>query len=371
MRVRVAIIGAGFAGAATAYHLSRCGGEGIVVLEREAVCGLHASGRNAALCRSVADDSHWTALTARGAALLRNPPADLGDTPLLARGGALLVTSWDATLASVLAQATAFGVPHEVLSRAALQARWPLLAELPAQGVVSFPDDGVIDVHALLQGYLAASRAAGVEVMTGAEVVGLARAGAGMRVDFRGGTLEADCVVIAAGAWAGPLGTLAGAEVPAFATLRRHLFVTGRDARVPAGGSASLPWVWQLDEGFYVRPESGGWLLSACDQDPHPPAAPAAAPGALEHLAERVATLAPALLDHGVAHSWACLRTFTPEQRPLLGWDHKVRPLFWVAGLGGHGATASGAVGALAAELIMARLAGALDEDQGGSPRPD
>ena len=132
MYKRQAIIGAGFAGAATAYHLSRCGGEGIVVLEREAVCGLHASGRNAALCRSVADDSHWTALTVRGAALLRNPPADLGDTPLLARGGALLVTSWAATLASVLAQATAFGVPHQLLSRAALRARWPLLAELLA-----------------------------------------------------------------------------------------------------------------------------------------------------------------------------------------------------------------------------------------------
>ena len=43
------IIGAGFAGAATAYHLTRRGLTDIVVLEQESIPGFHSSGRNAAM----------------------------------------------------------------------------------------------------------------------------------------------------------------------------------------------------------------------------------------------------------------------------------------------------------------------------------
>ena len=353
MRVKVAIIGGGFAGAATAYFLSRAGVQGIVLLEREAVCGAHASGRNAALCRSVTEDPHWTALTTRGAAVLRAPPPDLAPAPLVTPTGALLVASRPGTLADIAAQAVAFAVPHQALDRAALEARWPLLAGMPAEGAVSFPDDGVIDVHGLLQGYLAAARAAGVQVVTGTEVLGLRSTDAGMELTTTGQTLQAECVVNAAGAWVGALGALAGADAPPFATLRRHLFVSARDPRV----DARAPWLWHLDEGFYLRPESGAWLLSACDEDAHPASAPEVSPDAIEYLAERAAALAPGLHSLAIARSWACLRTFTPDRRPLIGWDRAVPSLFWVAGLGGHGATASAAVGALAAEAIRERLA--------------
>ena len=45
----VVIIGAGFAGASTAYQLVSRGVRDILLLEREPVPGMHASGRNAAL----------------------------------------------------------------------------------------------------------------------------------------------------------------------------------------------------------------------------------------------------------------------------------------------------------------------------------
>jgi glycine/D-amino acid oxidase-like deaminating enzyme len=265
------------------------------------------------------------------------------------RTGGILVASRHATLAAMGAQAARFAVPHQRLDRAGLEARSPMLAGLPALGAVSFPDDGVIDVHGLLQGYLAASRAAGVEVVTGAEVIALRAAGAAMEVVTRARTLLAERVVIAAGAWAGAMGDLVGAAAPPFATLRRHLFVSARDPRV----DARAPWVWHVDEGFYMRPESTAWLLSACDEEPHPPGAPSVAPDALEHFAERATTLAPGLHGLTIARSWACLRTFAPDRRPFIGWDREVPALFWVAGLGGHGATASAAIGALAADGIV------------------
>ena len=52
----VLIIGSGFAGAATAFHLSRAFSGTIGIVEQEKTPGAHASGRNAALLlQSVAD----------------------------------------------------------------------------------------------------------------------------------------------------------------------------------------------------------------------------------------------------------------------------------------------------------------------------
>jgi glycine/D-amino acid oxidase-like deaminating enzyme len=72
--VTVAIIGGGFAGAATAWALRRVGITDVIILEREVALGRFASGRSAGLGRQLAEDDHTTALTVRGAALLRQLP---------------------------------------------------------------------------------------------------------------------------------------------------------------------------------------------------------------------------------------------------------------------------------------------------------
>jgi glycine/D-amino acid oxidase-like deaminating enzyme len=53
MSTEFVIIGAGFAGAATAYHLTRRGVRDILVVEQEQVPGVHSSGRNASMVRQV------------------------------------------------------------------------------------------------------------------------------------------------------------------------------------------------------------------------------------------------------------------------------------------------------------------------------
>src|SRR5438105_2807201 len=94
------------------------------------------------------------------------------------------------------------------------------------------------------------------------------------------GRIETPAVVDAAGAWAGTLARAAGAAPPPLAPHRRHLF---ESRRAPADGNA--PFVWDLENGLYFRPEGRGMLLSACDEEPHPPAAPDVAPGAERDLA--------------------------------------------------------------------------------------
>ena len=352
-QARVVIIGGGFAGAATAYALARAGVDGVLILEREDVCGYHASGRNAALGRQLAEDDEVTALTTRGAAFLRNPPAGFADTPLQAQNGSVLLVDEAADIDALCAHAGRWALPHEPIAPAQLAARWPVLADVPTAGGVLFPTDGVIDVHALLAGYLRGARAGGARIEVGCEVEGFRDRGAVCEVRTRRGTVTTSCVVMAAGAWVEDLGRRAGAHPVRYAPILRHLFVTEAVATL----DRQAPFVWHVGrDEFYVRPEGAGYLLSGCDETEVAPCDAVPAPGALEGLAARIGARCPGLMDLGIARAWACLRTFAPDRRPVIGWDAERPWLFWVAGLGGHGATASAAVGERAAAGLRARL---------------
>ena len=101
------MVGAGFAGAAVAFHLTRMGMERVTILEQEEVPGMHASGRNAAMVRQVVPHESIAAL-ARGGSGLPSPLA-LG----LAAGNPLR-TEWliFARVSQGLSQAEAGRRPH-------------------------------------------------------------------------------------------------------------------------------------------------------------------------------------------------------------------------------------------------------------------
>lgn len=350
----VVIVGGGFAGAATAYQLTRAGIADVLVVEREVTCGFHASGRNAALGRQLTEDDEVTELTVRGAAFLRAPPAGFERAPLLSSTGSILLCDSAADIDALRARARSWELPHEPVSIAELTHRWPRLAGVPAAGGVSFPTDGVISVHELLQAYLAAARAGGAQVAVRCEVIGFRPEGQGVVVETARGEVRARCVVNAAGAWVAGIGTSAGAAPQRFAPIRRHLMVT--ESVDPLDRDA--PFVWHVGSAeFYVRPEGTGYLLSACDEAEVEPCDARPDAAAMPALAETIGRVAPALAELGIARSWACLRTFAADRRPVVGWDRQVPWLFWVAGLGGHGATASAAIGERAAAAITVRLA--------------
>jgi len=343
------IVGGGFAGASTAFWLARAGVKGVVVIEREAICGAHASGRNAALCRAIADDDETTALTARGAQFLASPPD--GFARLLDRSGGILLADDDAGIAALVARAQRHAIAHERISIDQIVAHWPQLAGVRAAGGVSCPGDGVIDIGALLTGYLDGARRGGVRIVTSCELRAITPRGGGVAIETNRGSIEAKAVACAAGAWAGTVGAIAGSDAR-FTPIKRHLFVTQ-----PPSTPAGAPWVWSLGrEPFYARREGSGLLLSGCDAREHAPADVTPDDDARDMLAERIRRAAPGLGGLEVKRAWACLRTFAPDRRMHIAWDPMHPWLFWVAALGGHGATASAAVGERAAAALALRL---------------
>ncbi len=301
------IVGAGFAGAATAWALAERGVEDVVLLEQEATPGVHSSGRNAGYVRARADHPAWQTLCRDGARLL----------------GEASLAPYDRTGALLL------GLGTEDVSR-----RVPL-----ARGEALWcPDDGIVDVAALLACYLR-----GRDVRYRCRLL---RVHAGktepLRLETSDGDLGARVLVNAAGPWGGLLGSL---RITPF---NRHVYVTAPMPEV----DPSWPFVLDQANGLYFRPESGGLLLSPCDETPAAPGDYAEDASMLELLAERVMAQQPGLGDLAIAHRWVGQRTFAADRAPVIGFDPREPRLFHVTGLGGHGVTASAAIGRLAASLL-------------------
>jgi len=330
--VDIVIVGAGFAGVATAYHLARRGVLATVV-EREDAPGMHASGRNAGLLRQSSSDGPTAGALRSGARAARR---------ILSR----VPGSFKACGSLVLGPAVA---KLQAGPQARLIDASGVVPGLAGRGLFD-PEDGVIDPHALLSAYLDAARLRGARFRFGEAVLGVeARRGRVTGVVTSGGTLRADVVVNGAGAWAGELARACGSEGITMEPKRRHLFRGGLDRPE----CRDWPFVWNDAEGVYFRPEGEGLLLSPCDTEPHAPGAPEVDPARRDELADKLDRVFGALGEWRLGGGWACLRTFARDGRFVIGHDPRVPGLFWVAGLGGHGVTASWSVGRLAAEVLL------------------
>ncbi len=307
MHVHYLIVGAGFAGAATAWHLVRRGEDSILILEQEDVPGVHSSGRNAAIVRTHADDPEEMALVAEGADVIRE-----GLLAGYVRSGIMLMGMGEDDVAPRFARTSG-------------QGHW-------------CGDDGVVDAAALLRTYLQ-----GLTVEYGVTATTCTREGDRMRVCTSRGDITCELLINAAGPWAGRFG-----ELP-LTPMNRHLFqTTALDWVRP-----DWPTVWDGRRKFYFRPESGGLLLCCCDETPAEPGEYREDPAMVEELEHKVRTLQPGLGEISIRSQWVGQRTFAPDRRFVIGFDPREPLLFHVAGLGGHGVTASYAVGRLAADLIL------------------
>lgn len=357
--VKTLIIGGGIAGLATAWHVARDSDGPVLLLEKERFLGTHSTGRNAAILRTLGPDPLTTRLGRRSATMMRQPPEGFSAVPLIDARGLLLVADADhgddlaGWLAAVEPDPDCREISPEEFHRQA-----PFYHGKVSRAF-SFPEEGRLDIAALVAGFASGARAAGAEIRCGVGVRRLLQAGGrvtGVELDD-GVAVQAEHTVLAAGGWAGKLGVGAGSRVQLRPT-RRHLMVTTANASI----DPAWPVVWALGDEFYCRPESGGLLLCACDQVEVEPESCSNDDHVCEVIAEKVSRLLPEFGDVQAARFWCGVRTLTRDDRFAIGPDPDVDGLFWVAGLGGHGMVCSFEIGRLAA----ARLAGGapVDDEQ-------
>lgn len=352
MDADVLIIGGGVAGlslaAALADHLR------VVVVEAEQGPGFHSSGRSVSHSHFGIGNRIVRALTAVSRDFFEAPPHGFSEAPVAVRSSALFFATEKmlepmADLQHVMAE-LAPGL--EELDDSALLALVPVLRTGPGAALAGLhdPDALKLDSDALLQGYLRALRAGEGTLASNFRVARIAREGAGWRVTAEDGrSLAAPLLVNAAGAWADGVALLAGVRPLGLRPLRRTAIII--DA--PQGADVHRwPFTKTVTDDFYMLPEGGKIAVSPVDEIPTEPCD--AWPEEMD-----VAVAAAKVEEYTsinvrrVSHSWAGLRTFTPDRTPVIGIDPEAPGFFWLAGQGGFGLQTAPALASAAASLVL------------------
>jgi D-arginine dehydrogenase len=203
----VVIIGGGIAGVSLAARLA--GKARVTLLEREDLLAMHTTGRSAALFSEVYGNEAVREWSREGRHFFENPPLGFSATPLVSPRPSLHVARPQhvvelETMQRENAQHMRVVTAQEAAARVRVL-RTELFAAFGEE-----PGSLDIDVGALFEGFRRMAKADGAQIITGAQVVGLARRDYLWQVRTKDLEFSAPIVVNAAGAWAGTIGTLAG-----------------------------------------------------------------------------------------------------------------------------------------------------------------
>ena len=353
-RADIVIVGAGIAGASLAAEIA--GAASVIMLEAEDRPGFHSTGRSAAFWAESYGGPAVQPLTSASGPWLR-------ERGFLRPRGALHLAD-DAGRAALDAMMEQFGeaLHLERVARPALEALLPGLRPGWDEAVLepSCADIDVAGVHAF---YLGSARKSGAALIADTRFLSAERRDGAWIIETSGGTLEADILVNAAGAWADEAARRAGVPELSIQPYRR----TVAQLRVDPPASADLPLVIDAGGRFYFKPEAGGriWL------SPHDETACLAQDCAAEEydIALAIDRLQKAVdwRVERVERAWAGLRSFAPDRAPVYGFHAGRRDYFWCVGQGGFGIQTAPAAAQLAAALLLERapepLAERIDPD--------
>jgi D-arginine dehydrogenase len=121
----------------------------------------------------------------------------------------------------------------------------------------------------------------------------------------------------------------------------------------PPGVSVTRwPFVNDIDEQFYFKPEAGSLFLSPADETPAEPGDAQPDEWDIAAAVERV-EMATTLQIKRLKARWAGLRTFSPDRTPVVGYSREIEGFFWLAGQGGYGIQTAPALSRAAAALVQ------------------
>jgi D-arginine dehydrogenase len=342
-----AVIGGGIAGISVAAELATS--HRVLVLEREPHLAYHTTGRSAAIYSETYGNSVICALTSASRAFFEKPPDGFSAQPLLSPRACLYIGRADQVelLERAIADSQGGLCPLELLDKTAAYSLVPALRSEYVAVAALERKSADIDVHALHYGFQRLATSRGAEIRRSAEVVTLERSGSHWNIGVGADRYQAEVLVNAAGAWADDVARQVGAGALGVTPMRRTMIVV--DAPGDAD-SSEWPFVLDIGEEFYFKPEGRKLLVSPADETPSSPCD--AQPEELDialcvDRLERALDICVARIDR----SWAGLRSFCPDRTPAVGFDKDLPGFFWLVGQGGYGIQTSPALSRLAAAL--------------------
>jgi len=346
----VAVIGAGIAGASVAAELA--GSCRVVLLEQENQAGYHTTGRSAAVYAPLYGPQPIRALTRASLVCFERPAEGFTDSPLLSKIDAFFVARPDQERALDTMQKELIDVTTvQRVGASELRARMPLLREGYAIGGIWDSGTYVIDVAAVHHAYLRRFKNEGGNLILRSGVIGLARTNSGWGIKTTLGDITADIVINAAGAWAEQIGQMANAEHIGLVPKRRTALIVDAPKDIDV---ADLPFVVDVDEQFYLKPDAGKFLISPANEDPEVPCDVRPDEMDIAICIDRIER-AFNISVRRIEASWAGLRSFVADKCPVAGFSYQAEGFYWLAGQGGYGIQSAPALAQLAAAEVLRR----------------
>jgi sarcosine oxidase, subunit beta len=369
-RFETIVLGAGLAGCALAFHLSRRGLGPTLLLDPRTVAG-GATGRAAGIVTQQLWDPWDIEVSRESQAAYEQRGRTLG-TAAYRRTGFLRWThraEFAPAIESAQRRFERNGVASRRVGARELRSLFPW-AKFNEGAVGLYSEgDACVNPTDLAHSYLEEARGAGTRAEFGQPVPAPRRGQGGWEVELSRQSYYAPRLVIAAGAWAKSIGTALGHRF-AIAPYRTQAALIRPPARPPE----NWPAAHDIDLDVYLRPEEAGRILvgdgtELREVDPERVVG-GGTPEFLSHVGAALAERWPAWADSEVGSAWSGVCDATPDRRPLIGRIADPSELYLIAGFNGFGVMrAAGAARRLAA--LIAEGPGGRAGAELASVRPD
>ncbi|NCP18546.1 MAG: FAD-binding oxidoreductase [Erythrobacter sp.] len=337
----LAIIGAGMAGASLAAEIAPFAR--VLLLEAEDMPGYHTTGRSAAFWEECYGGPDIVPLSRASEVYLREGGflSPRGALYIGREGDAPMLDAFEARFADS-------GARFERMASGSVLEMVPNLRPEWREAIWQ-PHCADIDVAALHQHYLKSAKNAGAQLVVRARIERIERAGNCWVLRAADGReWRSTAIANAAGAWADRMAALAGARPLGIQPLQRTMLQMRIEPALPRGGPLTL----DISGGFYFKPESSGSLwFSPHDETPTHPTDAVPEELAVAQALDRFEGVLQTD-THRIERTWAGLRSFAPDRKPVIGWDGQVRDFFWFAGQGGFGIQTAPAAARLASQIF-------------------
>lgn len=346
----VIVIGGGFHGTSSAFHLARRGAK-VTLLEAE-YCARHASGVNAGGVRTLGRHLSEVPLARESLRLWHTLRELIDDDGTFVPSGQLQIAETPEELDKQRARAAelnALGFTHEVVIDAQqVREIAPRLADHVVGGIWVH-DDGHAVPYRAVTAFRHAAQKLGATFHEATPAQSIERVGDHWHVTTPQGVFSAPWLVNAAGAWSGEFAAQVGDTVP----LRPGglmLMITQRVPQFigPVLGAAGRPLSFkQFANGTVLI---GGGL--SCDADMVRRHGEVDFPK-LSSSARTVTDLFPHLAGINVVRAWAGVEAFMPDDIPVISLSRRAPQLVHVFGFSAHGFALGPIGGQIVAELIF------------------
>lgn len=372
----ILIIGGGIAGASTAFHLAEQGRD-VLLLERGEIAS-EASGLN----MGGLGGSGWgnnpnllSYLTAGSVEIFKRMQIDLGYDMEFRLSGTLTAIHTEAQYEYEQDQVAALragGYDGELLSAREARALEPE-ANGALPGYVYAPQRGQADPVKSTRAFAHAAQLAGAAIHTGQNVVAIsAMNGGGYGVRTESAEYRCQTLVLATGAWCGPVGAMLGLNIPIVPVRGQMWASESLPARVfHTIGSAESSYHWSKDNGgdavtppnlthkdnrrttrhLYGRQRKNGEIIFGGDRESVGFNTTIAQAG-IEVNRGHAAEVIPIVASLPIARTWAGLMPFSLDGAPIIGRIPLRENLFIVSGLASSGFGRGPMAGKLVADYI-------------------